>query len=421
MTFKLASETDPGSGTPTRVVGTNLVWYGDPTQIPLTVLMEGSKVFKRGDTVTLSPTVAGPGTITYQWYKNKKILTGKTSRVLTITNADVGDVGDYQLEASNGVGDPVRGNADSADDNSRLYMDNMTMLIESEDFNYETNKHIAAASLPTYRGDAYAGLRAAVDIDFSHDGDPVVPDAGAYAYTRFSTADLAGTAEIKGGGDAVNNALGRNRGSFSVTANYAMGWTTVGEWQNYTRTFPKGKYVVVGAMSHDGEAETDTTSGNPEISMILSKVANPTIPDNSVRDAGAVAEGGAQGLTRLGFFNGHGSGAWSSNDLIPLTDTNGNVVQIDLDGVTTLRLTYNAVDGDSDWMAFYCIDCTTPTNGTATISLAKTGGTISITYTGVLQAAATVAGPYTDVAGATSPFTPPGATTGNRFFRTRAN
>jgi hypothetical protein len=409
MTFKLASETDPGSGTPTRVVGTNLVWYGDPTQIPLTVLMEGSKVFKRGDTVTLSPTVAGPGTITYQWYKSKKPITGATSRVLTLTNADYDDIGDYQLEASNGVSDPVRGNAGAADDNSRLYMDGITMLVEAEDYNYGGGQHKTEADAPSYRGNAYLGLKGTLDIDFFHDGDNSA--GAAFAYQRATPTD-EGVIEDKGGTDAVNNALGRNRGSFEVTANYALGWTAATEWQNYTRTFAPGKYVVIGAMSHDGLVDDP-----PEINMILSKVANPTLADGSA----VGTEGAAQGLTKLGTFLSPGTGAWSSNDLIPLTDDAGNIVQLNLSGLTTLRLTFNAQDGDADWMAFYCIDCTTPTNGTATISLAKTGGTISITYTGVLQAAATVAGPYTDVAGATSPFTPPGATTGNRFFRTRAN
>lgn len=53
---------------------------------------------------------------------------------------------------------------------------------------------------------------------------------------------------------------------------------------------------------------------------------------------------------------------------------------------------------------------------TPTLGIAKDGtGKVTITYTGTLQSAATVNGPYTDVAGAASPYTP--AATG--YFRAR--
>jgi hypothetical protein len=413
MTFKLASEPDPASGTASRISGTNLVWYGDPNSVPLSVLMGPSQTFKKGDTVTLSPIVTGPGTFTYQWYKNKKPITGATSRVLTITGADWDDIGDYELEASNGLSDPVRGNAGSADDNSRLYMDGITILIEAEDYNYEGGKHKPESDLPTYRGGAYRGLKPTLDVDFFHDGQVgVVTDVNAYAYGPRTAMSDEGTIELKGAltgintaEDAVNNAVGRNRGSFSVTENYAMGWTKVGEWQNYTRNFPKGKYAVIGAMSHDTTAED-------EINMILSKVANPTSPDGSSDGA----EGGGQGLTKLGSFLGTATGAWSSNDLIPLQDDNGTPITIDLDGMTTLRLTFNQQDGDADWMAFYCLDCAaSPTQPKA--SIAKTGSNVTISSDsgGTVQGSPTLSpATWTDIGAAPQTVS---SASGNRYFR----
>lgn len=53
---------------------------------------------------------------------------------------------------------------------------------------------------------------------------------------------------------------------------------------------------------------------------------------------------------------------------------------------------------------------------TPAISIARTGATISITYAGTLQSAASVNGPYTNVAGAQSPYTVP-TTAGATFFR----
>jgi len=52
------------------------------------------------------------------------------------------------------------------------------------------------------------------------------------------------------------------------------------------------------------------------------------------------------------------------------------------------------------------------------VSIARDGSSVKITYTGILQSATTVNGPWTDVAGASSPYsTPPVG--GGRFFRAR--
>jgi hypothetical protein len=239
----------------------------------------------------------------------------------------------------------------AGDDNLRAIMTG-GFLIEVEDFNFGTGKHEAVSDTMPYLGNAYAGLThaPALDIDFFSDADK--SGGAAFAYNRFNTTD-PGVVEMKGPGDAVDNALGRLRGSFSVNANYATGWTAVGDWQNYTRVFPKGKYGVIMGAAHDGVADTDSGSGLPEIDIVLSKVANPTVADGSASGA----EGGAQGLTKLGTFLGGGTGAWSSNDLVPLVNDAGAPVLVDLDGATTLRVSFNNQDGDGDFMLFYCTDC----------------------------------------------------------------
>ena len=57
---------------------------------------------------------------------------------------------------------------------------------------------------------------------------------------------------------------------------------------------------------------------------------------------------------------------------------------------------------------------------TPTLSFSRSGATIIITYTGVLQSSAVVTGPYGDVSGATNPYTAP--TTGAQlYFRARSN
>jgi len=53
-----------------------------------------------------------------------------------------------------------------------------------------------------------------------------------------------------------------------------------------------------------------------------------------------------------------------------------------------------------------------------TIGIGKSGNTWQITYSGTLQSADTANGTYTDVAGASSPYTL-NTSTGNKFYRSR--
>ena len=61
-------------------------------------------------------------------------------------------------------------------------------------------------------------------------------------------------------------------------------------------------------------------------------------------------------------------------------------------------------------------DAPTTSPSAPNISIGMAAGKVVITYTGTLQSATTVSGPYTDVTGATSPYTPPSLGTA-QFFR----
>jgi len=423
-TFKLVGEADPGAGTPSRITGELVGIYTDLSNSQPIIggtTPSSPVVFNKGDKVTLGVNVSGKAPLTYQWYQNKLPITGATAATYVINSADVKDIGDYAVKVSNDLGvawsapssDPDKPGA--GDDNLRLIMAN-AFLIEAEDYNFGGGQHEAVSDIMPYAGNAYAGLthEPTLDVDFFNGPDESA--GGAFAYTRHKLDDV-GTVEMKGPGDAVDSALGRNRGSFSVTANYGIGWTSVddpsvagGDWQNYTRVFPKGKYAVVLGAAHDGVLAEDATSNLPEINMVLSKVANPTVADGS----SVGVEKGDQGLTKLGSFQGNATGAWSSNDLIPLKDAAGNIALIDLDGATTLRLTQWNHDGDEDFLLFYNTGTVVTGNHVAIAKAA--GGSVTITYTGTLKSAPVVTGPYTPVAGATSPYST--AATGNaQFFK----
>jgi hypothetical protein len=285
---------------------------------------------------------------------------------------------------------------------------NGAFVIEAEDYNYDTGKHLPAASTMPLSNSMYTGLLPVDDIDFYANGNLDTADAGAYAYARHTSAEDVAHA-IKGPNDPADY----NRGSFTVTQNYAVGWTDVGEWMNYTRTFPTGRYAIYVAAAHDGlPADADAPN---EIDLILSRVANPTMADGS----SAGAEGGAQGLTKLGNFLSKATGAWSSNDIIPLTSDTGAPVEVNLGGTQTVRLTYNAVDGDTDYFLFYCLDCTTTPVGT-TASITRSGNNITISSSGggTVEATDSLTAPRTWTTVGPAPQTVP-ATGRARFFRIR--
>src|SRR5262249_51583078 len=60
----------------------------------------------------------------------------------------------------------------------------------------------------------------------------------------------------------------------------------------------------------------------------------------------------------------------------------------------------------------------TTTGGGGTVSIAKTPTGVNITYTGTLQVADKVAGPYADVPGASSPY-PATTTDAAKFYRAK--
>ncbi len=240
-----------------------------------------------------------------------------------------------------------------------------TFFIEAEDFDTGGGQSRPEANQMPYLGGAYAGLTAVSDTDYSRG------DSGSSPLYRHGVNPRV----------SMDRTGDRTRGVGEVVVNYKLGWIGGGQWYNYTRDIPAGKYNVYAAVSH-GDAPTSET----RIGGTLSKMA-----------------GGTE--TPLGVFEGPATGGWGNNALLPLkaaaTDT--APLAVDLGGRTTLR--YNTTNGDWDFMLLVpAADEVAPQftsirqNANGTITVEWTGG-------GTLQAAPTVNGPWQDVAGATSPFT----------------
>lgn len=236
-----------------------------------------------------------------------------------------------------------------------------TFFIEAEDFD-NNGAGLAEASQMPYAGGAYAGLKAIAGTDYQRDDSASSP---LYRHGVNPRVSMDRTGD-------------RTRGVGDIKVNYKLGWIGSGQWYNYSRDIPAGKYNLYGGFSHGDVGAV--------VGGALSKVA-----------------GGTE--TPLGVFEGPAPGGWGNNALVPLkTAPGGDLATVDLGGPTTLRVAPN--NGDWDFMLLVpAVQVTEPPRFTSirlnpdrTITIEWSGG-------GTLQAAPSVTGPWVDVTGATSPFT----------------
>lgn len=171
------------------------------------------------------------------------------------------------------------------------------LAIEAEDFNYSNGLFIEPA-LPG----SYAALDGAEGVD-AHDNNLA---EGSFAY-RTSGMQTESTGD-------------KQRQVFIDAGwpDYNVGWTSGGEWGNYTRTFPAGVYnVYMRAARGNG--------GNASATMAF-VTSDPT-------------QGGQTTSANVGSFIVPSTGNWQSYVWVPLTDGGGAVQKVTLGGVQTVRFT----------------------------------------------------------------------------------
>ena len=246
------------------------------------------------------------------------------------------------------------------------------LFIEAEDFDFDGGQTISDQKIGMngkYPGDAFNGKGGVEEVDFHNGGNAGQP-------YRADTKVAAGKGP---------NGGGRNRGLFDVDVNYTVGWNDAGDWQNYTRTFPTPakKYSVYGFAS----------SGGSPIQFTLDEVT-----------AGVGTE--AQTLKPLADLKpGRATAGWDNLELFQFTNPGTQVPAVlELGGKKTLRITLPAGNGDIDYIAFIPAADEAPK---FTSIVRNANGSLTLTWTGggKLQSAASLKGPWTDVAGAVSPLT----------------
>ncbi len=289
-------------------------------------------------------------------------------------------------------------------------------VIEAEDFNYSDDNVAGGKSNPLagtpdqdvnvmpYLGGAYDTLGAVKGIDFNNNDD-VLGQGGDLYRTEADPDpedpnDPSGLNEVAIG---TNNGdrYGQDRGTFTVTSNYKIGWTAQGDWANYTRTFPTNDYNVWAALSYGGRGGSQLRGS---LDLVTSDVTKPN-----------------QTTQAIGSFDAPGSGGWSRNELVPMKTTTGDLAVVHMGGLQTVR--FNMPSGDFDYLLFVPVGGSVGTG--VNISVVKGTGQITISWSGggKLQ--------YTDVLGAGANWTDvPNGNTGSvsvptdqakRFYRVQVS
>jgi hypothetical protein len=326
----------------------------------------GSVQFKL-DGQDVTETVAKVGTVTTVTYDPSANLSGGPHNFTLIFND----------------GTTTRTNQGSAIFN---YLTGPVFFIESEDFNYDRGQHKAEADAWDYPGAAYDGLSGVTDVDF-HDGGNPEPESDVYRLLETGNVGMATDSDT-------------DRGTFTATTTYKIGWTGGGDWYNYTRNFSNGVYKVVARLSHGGSTATDIMGG--QLDLVTTSPAQPN-----------------QTLQKLGTFSAPASGGWSLWDFVPLKDDSGNDALVRLNGTQTLRYSVQFNGGDINYIAF--LPQRDDGGEQPRMTIARAAGQITITWIngGTLQSTAEL-GPtasWAPVAGANASGTQITPSDARRFYR----
>jgi hypothetical protein len=119
---------------------------------------------------------------------------------------------------------------------------------------------------------------------------------------------------------------------------YNIGWTSSGDWENYTRHYPTGKFTIYGRI-----AGNSAWSGSG-----MALVTNGFGTAN-------------QEFTALGTFADPNASGWQSYHWIPLVDSTGTPVAVNLGGLQTLKFTCGGGVNELFYMLVPYAAPTTPT------------------------------------------------------------
>lgn len=206
----------------------------------------------------------------------------------------------------------ANGNATAVTVNFDTY--NPAFVWEGEDWDFNNGQFIDNPVLSSSsQANSYFGQSAQQGVDentWDNNGDTIASTAAQHAYR---------SGDAMGIGPALDtprqNFLTAQAGDPGIE-DYMLGWLVGGEWVNYTRTFPAGKYNLYVRAGY-GNGGTS--------SLYLDQVT-----------AGQGAS--AQGIAHVGSFTIPSLG-WTTYSYVPCVDAFGNLAEVNLNGRATFRLT----------------------------------------------------------------------------------
>jgi hypothetical protein len=256
------------------------------------------------------------------------------------------------------------------------------LIFEAEDWNFDGGRFFDNPLLSSDPyDDTYYGKSSVQEVDY-HDRN-TLPGASH----QYRDLDPVGT-EITG--DILRQKFIDAQQTDPAVTDYNVGWVEVGEWLNYSRTFPAGEYNIYGRFAYGVPGGLFRAS--------VEKVQDATVQDQTLAPVGV-------------FLGGPGRG-WQDYDFVPLTDLQGNLLTVSLDGVQTLRVT--ATEGGYNVNFYMLVPAQRPL-----LNIEPSNGSAIISWLGegfVLQSAPALTGPWEPVPNQSNPFTAP-TTDPARFFR----
>lgn len=179
---------------------------------------------------------------------------------------------------------------------------------EAEDFDFNGGQFIDNPVISTNSPDSYYNTVGVSNID------EYVPNYSATQPHLWRTNDEVSTALA---GDTP-------RAQFTAAGipDYLVGYFNPGDWVNYTRTYPAGTYNIYGRLANGNGG-----LANCSLAEVISGEGTTN-----------------QALSQLGIFQFTAQG-WNNFNFIPLTDASGNLVAVNLNGQTTLRVTSGPLGG----------------------------------------------------------------------------
>lgn len=381
-----------------------------PASAPLIYQQPKSTTRFTGDSLVLSVAPGGSQPLTFQWYHGASAIPGATAAQLQIPNVNFNDAGTYSVRLTNGLGFLISSNA-------------IVTVLTAPTISYPQTV-MADQPIAYWRLNETNGS-VAVDSWGGHDGQFFNTTLGLPGYNTNDTDTAVGFGAISPTESYVGNITGIDFATFLPAA------FSVEAWVNGSATQTSGAGIVTYGYGSGGEQfNIDTGGGSGRYRF-------------SVRDANNVAHNASAAVGP--------NGTWQH--VVGVCDEPGGLAHLYVNGIESantavsggiqlgtsplsigarqagINTTYtlNFV-GSIDEVAIYNYALSagqvlnhyqTGTNPVARLNLVQTGGGIQLTWSpGTLQSSTNVAGPYSDVPSAASPY-PVSPTEKQKYFRVR--